>query len=210
MELAIGLALLSFLGTIISLFWQSKNSSDIAQLTSNLRSVENERQTVFSALHTKRIDIISELNQHVAMTTIAFQLAIMNPLPSNAHDRAELVQIAQTKGADMFLFFAGHRPWFTPALCEHVDALNNTFAQAVSQLHSFEITQPGPEKLKAWQSAVETILSQAIRVRDELDTELRGLLGVLDKKAADSDPWKSRTKSISPLAPSAALPEHLK
>ena len=154
-------------------------NSEIERLKNSLQMVALEHQVRFSKLHEHRGEVIADLYKLSLEATWKAQIFIYQH-PSNPERYAE----AMEKALELYRFFELHQLYLPPSAC----AILENFASKIRSIvihtgvYWTQIEYPSPEMRRQQNetilAACKALEEDIPRLRNDLQTEFRSLLGV--------------------------------
>lgn len=163
----------------------------LERLRADLRIQAFERETTFSRLHDKRVQVIEELYKRISAVSRAMHQLINDIQAKDGPSLRARADAAANAGDDFLEYYLQHQIYFDEALCEKLQVFNDKIFDAWSKFGMSNLIEDigahHEKRLEAWTAISE----EAPKIRLELEREFRTLLG--HKAEASSD------KTISEL-----------
>lgn len=156
-----------------------KISHDTAleHLRADLRIQAFERETTFSRLHDKRVQVIEELYRRIGTVSLAMNRLMSDIQVSGGPSLVERTDIA-AKAADDFLeYYLLHQIYFEQTLCDTLQAFNEKMHSAwisFNMSKTQEISGANGHELR--QTAWNTISEDLPTIRLEIEKAFRNIL----------------------------------
>lgn len=163
---------------------KAKADAAVERLKSELQIKSIEHQVRFSQLHEKRATVIAELYGYIVETLWAAE-SFLTPVEWGGEpSKEEKHRAAIQKLIELYRFFSRHRIYLPPGICVSLDKLITVvrehvvrfgvYVEHVKEGHSGRLLR---EKNDAWDKGWCAIKEQIPVVREQLEKELRELLG---------------------------------
>lgn len=132
-------------------------------------------------LHEKRLQVIAELYERLATADAAFR-GFLAPLQLGGKEehRKQVIE-ALGKVSDFLNYFDGKRIYFDACLCSLLDAMEEPFRRAVAEFAPYFLTS-APDIAASgvqWEKARQEFMGKVPKLRAEIETRAREMLGVL-------------------------------
>jgi len=150
----------------------ARHDIEIERLRKDLRIAASEHETRFTRLHETRLQKIAELYRLLARAHRAFGDYLTTVQPGGAPDPKD----AKERGTEFVEYFSENRIYFEESLCRDIDAADDEFMRALSEMEGYPPRMPGrPGKwLETWKGFKDRFPP----LRMKIEEHFRELLGV--------------------------------
>jgi hypothetical protein len=174
---AIALAAISAFVSLTTVFAQMRSQREIAGLSSQLRAQKDTQRLLFSSLHTKRIEVLTDLYASLAEMHMAHDLYPEHLRADGTPVQVELMDLAREKAAAFVFFYQKNRIWLGQDICTSVDQLIQVFANATTIYAGLQLAEPSTDS-RAHFIRIRTYIQRNVpTIRIKIDAQFRTMLG---------------------------------
>ena len=157
-----------------------KTSHDTAleHLRADLRIQAFERETTFSRLHDKRVQVIEELYKRIAAVSLAMNRLMSDIQVKEGASLEERAQIAADAADDFLEYYLFHQIYFDQTLCDTLQAFNEKMRSAWDTFNMSKMVEiQGASGHELRQTAWKTISEELPTIRQAIEKTFRNILG---------------------------------
>ncbi len=157
---------------------KASHDTAIEHLRADLRIQAFERETTFSRLHDKRVQVIEELYKRISVVSLAMNRLMTQTQMKEGPSPQEQAQTA-ADAADAFLeYYLQNQIYFDEALCDRLQAFNEKMYGAWIDFGISKLLVDSPsDSTERWQIAWQAISEDLPKFRKEIEHSFRSLLG---------------------------------
>ena len=157
---------------------QSNRATSLEHLRADLRIQAFERETTFSRLHDKRVQVIEELYKRIATVSLAMNRLMSDIQVKGGPSLEEQTQKA-ADAADAFLeYYLFHQIYFDQTLCDTLLKFNGKLHSAWVDFNMSKRCEiSGASGHGYQQTAWNTISEDLPTIRQEIEMAFRSILG---------------------------------
>ncbi len=158
---------------------KASHDTAIEHLRADLRIQAFERETTFSRLHDKRVQVIEELYRRIAAVSLAMNRLMTQIQVKEGPSLEEQEQKAGNAADDFLEYYLHHQIYFDQTLCDRLQAFNEKlYAGWVAfQMSKSPTIDSETHRNKISQAAWKAISEDLPMIRTEIESAFRSLLG---------------------------------
>jgi hypothetical protein len=157
---------------------KASHDTAIEHLRADLRIQAFEQETTFSRLHDKRVQVIEELYKRIAVVNLAMNRLMSDVQVKGGPSLEEQAQKAADAADDFLEYYLHHQIYFDQTLCDKLQAFNEKMHGAwVAFNMSKCMVDSGTQRHETWQAAWKAISEDLPKIRREIESSFRSILG---------------------------------
>lgn len=155
----------------------AKHDFEIERLRSDLRIAASEHETRFTRLHETRAAAIAGLYGRFVRAHAAFGEFLTIIQPGGERDSSE----AMRRGTEFVQYFNENRIYFEESLCADIDAAEEEFRRALSDMEGYPPGMPGRQQ--QWVGTWRSFNDKFPPIRAKIERQFRELMGVKEAQS---------------------------